>query len=152
MKRSQLIQRIAEVLRENDIRKPVSIPKQVFTITDGEGSSKQFSVKKRDRNVLYTADDVTAVMDALQYVIYEALKAGEEIAAKGFGVLRLIWREPRSVKNVLDGEEVDIAGRFVPRFFAGNDLKRCAQVYAQAVADKKANELPPPEPDEEEED
>ena len=69
-------------MRENDIRKPISIPKQVFHISDDEGNHKDFTVKKIDKTVLYTADDIEAILDTLQFVIQEAVKAGEEISIR----------------------------------------------------------------------
>ena len=78
MVRKELIRRMTEVMRENDIRKPISFPKHVFHISDDEGNRRDFTVKKVDKSVIYTADDVEAVLDTLQYVIQEALKAGEE--------------------------------------------------------------------------
>ena len=137
MVRKELIRQIAAVMRDNDIRKPISIPKQVFHITDDEGNKKDFTVKKIDKSVLYTADDIEAVLDACQYVIQEALKAGDVISIRGFGTLGLRYRKPRMAKNVLDGESVLQAGHYVPRFLSGNDLKRCAQVYEQSIADQK---------------
>lgn len=140
MVRKELIRRMTEVMRENDIRKPISFPKHVFHISDDEGNRRDFTVKKVDKSVIYTADDVEAVLDTLQYVIQEALKAGEEISIRGFGTLGLKYRKPRTVINVLDDQPVEIDGHFVPRFLCGNDLKRCAQIYEQTLDDRKINE------------
>lgn len=140
MVRKELIRRMAEVMRENEVRKPISIPKQVFHISDDEGNHKDFTVKKIDKTVLYTADDVEAVLDALEYVIHEAIRAGEEISIRGFGTLGLRYRKPRIQRNVMDGQPVEVEGRFVPHFICGNDLKRCAQVYEQSISDRMINE------------
>lgn len=60
MNRKELVRRIANVMRENNIRKPVSSQKQVFHISDDEGNTKDFVVKKTDKGVLFTYDDVEA--------------------------------------------------------------------------------------------
>lgn len=139
MVRKELISQTASVLRENNVRKPVSIPKRVFHISDDEGNSKDFVVKKKDKNVIYTADDVEAVLSACQYVIQEALKRGEEISIHGFGKLGLKYHKGQTVVNVLDGQKVVTEGHYNPRFLAGNDLKRCAQVYEQSLKDQNLN-------------
>lgn len=137
MVRKELIRQIAAVMRDRGLRKQISIPKHVFHISDDEGNNKDFVVKKTDKSVLYTADDIEAVLDACQYVIQEAMKAGDEISIRGFGTLGLKYRKPRIAKNVLDGEPIRMEGHYVPKFVSGNDLKRCAQVYEQSVTDKK---------------
>jgi DNA-binding protein HU-beta len=134
-----MISRTAAVLREHNKRKPVSIPRQVFHISDDEGNSRDFSVKKTDKNVAYNMDDVEAVVDALIEVIQEALKNGEPISVHGFGKLSLVWRKEHTVKNVLDGQPVAIEGFYTPKFYVGNDLKRCAQIYGQKVKDEQLN-------------
>lgn len=140
MVRKDVIRRIAEIMREKDIRKPVSVPKHVFHISDDEGSYKNFTVKQLNKSVIYTADDVEAILDTLQYVIQEALKEGEEISIRGFGTFGLKYREPRTVKNVMDGQPVNIDGHYVPYFLCGNDLKRSAQIYEQTLNDLRINE------------
>lgn len=139
MVRKDLIRRTTEVLRANNIRKSISVPEHVFRISDDEGNHKDFSVKKIEKGVLYTVDDVAAIMDACQYVIQEAVKSGEDITVRGFGTLGKRYRKARTVKNVLDGKEVNLKGHYVPCFSPGNDLKRCMQIYEQSLADKEIN-------------
>lgn len=142
MIKKEMISRIAALLRENDIRKPVSIPKQVFHISDDNGNSKDFKVRQIDRNVLYTAEDVENIIDACQYVIQDALKNGETVSVHGFGRLELMYTKERTAKNVLDGQEVFIEGHYRPRFLVGNDLRRCAQVYEQMLKDRETTRPP----------
>ena len=139
MNKKELIRKATAVLREVDARKPVRIPKQVLHISDDEGNHKDFVVKKVDKNVIYTAEDVETILDACQYVIQEALKVGEEVSLRGFGVFGIKYRKPRVVKNVLDDQLIEVDGHYVPSFTSGNDLKRSVQVYAQALADKEIN-------------
>ena len=136
MVKKELLRRAAAVLRENGVKKPVSMPKQVFHISDDEGNKKDFVVRKTDKNLPYNAEDMEAMFDACVYVIQEALKAGEEVSIRGFGTFGLRYRSPRTAINVSDGEPIVIDGHFVPRFLFGTDLKRCAQFYEQSLADK----------------
>ena len=137
-------------MRENNVRKPVSIPKHVFHISDDDGNSKNFIVKQTDKNVLYTADDVEAVLDACQYVIHDALKHGEEVSINGIGKLCLKYQKERMSHNVVEKEMVKIEGHYSPKFVSGNELKRCAQIYEQSLKDRDINKPLPVFPEEDE--
>lgn len=142
MNKNDFIKCVSELLRTNNVKKPVSIPKQVFHISDDEGNSKDFTIKKTDKAVLYTKDDVTTIVDACLYVIQESLKQGVPINFRGFGTLGLNYRKPRATKCVNTDEEVVIEGRYVPKFTFGNDLRMCAKIYELSLNDK----LSEPEP------
>lgn len=129
MVRSELVQRVGNALREKDIRKPISFQKKVFHITDDEGNTSDFVIKKTNKGVLYTNDDVNAIIGACVDVIEDALKHGEEISFRGFGTLGLHYRKPRSTKHPETGEYVDVPGRYLPKFNFGNELRMCAKVY-----------------------
>ena len=85
MNRKELVRRIAAVMKDNGIRKPISSPKQVFHISDDEGNTKDFVVKKTDKSVLFTIDDVESMVDAFICVIEDALKHGDSVSIRGFG-------------------------------------------------------------------
>lgn len=141
MNRRDFIRAAASKLREDGIKKEVSIPKQVFTISDGDGNSKQFSVKGRDKEVIYTNEDVDRILSACEAVAKECLKQGEYVKFQGFGCLGLNYRKPRMTKSMIDGEEIVIPGKYVPKFTFGNDLRMCARVYEMSLKDR----LPEPE-------
>lgn len=142
MNKREFIKSVAEFLRENNIRKPVSIPKQVFHISDNDGNAKDFTIKKTDKSVLYTKDDVSAVVDACLYVIEESLRHGEPVSFHGFGTLGLNYRKPRSTKCVGTDNDIVIEGRYIPKFSFGNNLRMCAKIYELSLKDR----LPEPEP------
>lgn len=135
MNRKEFVRRITAVMRENDIKKPVSFPKQVLHISDDEGNTKDFIVKKSDKNIAYTIDDIEAMMDACLYVTEEALKHGEHISIHGFGTLALHHRKARTTKHPDTGELVDVEARYVPKFTFGNDLRLCAKIYELSLTD-----------------
>lgn len=139
MTRKELVSRTAAALKELNRRKPVSIPKHTFHISDDDGNSKDFYVKKTDKSVLYTAEDVEAILDTMIHVIMDAIKQGEEINVHGFGRLALKYMKPKKLRNVLDGEYMQIDGFYLPRFSPGNDLRRCGQIYAQSLIDMELN-------------
>ena len=137
MNRKDLIRKITDLLRENNIKKPVSVPKQVFHISDNDGNYKDFTVKQTDKKVIYTVEDVAAVIEACQSVIEDALKRGEPISIHGFGSLALRYREPRRTKQIGTDKEVEVKGRYVPKFAFGNNLRMCAKVYELSLADRR---------------
>lgn len=137
MNRKELIRNVAAAMRENNIRKLISSPKQVFHISDDDGNQKDFVVKKSDKGVLYTVDDVEAVLDTCLAVIEEAMRRGEAVSVRGFGTLGLKYRKPRATKVPGTEEWVDIESRYIPKFTFGNDLRMCAKVYELSLADKQ---------------
>ena len=123
-------------MRENNIRKPVSSPKQVFHISDDEGNSKDFVIRKTDKSVIYTIDDVEAVLDTCIEVIKDALTRGEEITVRGFGTLALKYRKARSTRLLgKDKQIIDVQARYVPKFAFGNDLRMCAKLFELSLGE-----------------
>lgn len=139
MNRTEFIKNVSDELRANDIRKPISIPKQVFHISDDEGNSKDFTIKKIDKTAIYTKDDVDNIINACITVIEEALKQGDEVYIRGFGSLGLHYRKPRKTKMVNTDEEIVIPGRYIPKFSFGSDLRVCAKIYELTLNDKSSN-------------
>lgn len=139
MNRKELIRRVASEMREKNIRKPITMPKQVFHISDDEGNKRDFTIRKTDKNVLFSVDDVEAVIDTCLAVIEESIKHGEEISIRGFGTLGIQYRKPRVLKHVETQEETIAEARYVPKFYFGNDLRRAAKVYGLSLEDKHLN-------------
>jgi integration host factor subunit beta len=52
-----------------------------------------------------------------------ALKTGERIEIRGFGSFSLHYRPPRMGRNPKTGEAVALAGKHVPHFKPGKDLR-----------------------------
>lgn len=136
MNKKELSSRVAEVLRANNVRKPVSVKKQTFHITDEEGNMADFHIKQQDKNVIYTVDDTLNIIDACIAVIVDALKNGEEINIKGFGNLGLHYRAARRTKEPNTGEWCEIEARYVPKFSYGNDLRMAARLYELSHAEE----------------
>ena len=53
----------------------------------------------------------------------KALAAGERIEIRGFGSFSLHYRAPRLGRNPKTGEEVELAGKYVPHFKPGKELR-----------------------------
>ena len=140
MNKKELSSRVAEVLRANNIRKPVSVKKQTFHITDEDGNTADFHIKHQEKNVLYTVDDTANVIDACIAVILDAIKNGEEISIKGFGSLGLHYRAARRTKEPNSGEWCEIEARYIPKFSYGNDLRMAARLYELSHAETEQEE------------
>lgn len=138
MFRKELIKRIVTVMREKDIKKPVSMPRHVFHISDDEGNKKDFAVRKTEKNVVYTIEDVDAMLDAFIDVVKEALMDGDFISLKGFGTLELKLYKGHAMRHVGTGELVESEDRYLPKFTFGNDLRLCAKVYELKQSDATA--------------
>ena len=144
MNKKEFISRVAEALRENDLRKPVSVRKHTFHLTDDEGNSADFNIRQQEKSVLYTADDVANIVDASLAVILDAIRKGEEISVKGFGTLGLHYRAARRTKEPNSGEWCEVDARYVPKFAYGNDLRMAAKLYEVSLAEKPES-LPEPD-------
>lgn len=149
MNKKDLISKTTEVLRNNNIRKPVSSPKQVFHISDEEGNHKDFIVRKTDKSVLYTTNDVSAVIEACLTVIEDSITHGEDVSIHGFGTLGVHQRAARTTKHPNTGEVVEVRARYVPKFSFGKCLRVAARLYELSLKDTHI-ELPPPMPEEDE--
>ena len=53
----------------------------------------------------------------------DALADGDRIEIRGFGSFSLHYREPRIGRNPKTGEKVELAGKYVPHFKPGKELK-----------------------------
>lgn len=135
MNKKDLISKAADVLRNNNIRKPVSIPKQVFHISDDEGNQKDFIVRKTDKTVMYNVNDVGAILDACLSVVEDAIKHGEEVSIHGFGTLNVHKREARQTKHPVTKEITKVDARYVPKFSYGNNLRMAAKLYELSLGD-----------------
>ena len=140
MNKRQLASRTAEVMRKNNIRKSVLVPKKVFHISDDEGNTKNFVVKSADKNVLFSVDDVETILDTALQVIAESLKTGEPVTIQGFGSFGLKYRKARATKQVGTDKWIDVAARYVPKFSFGNNLRMAAKLYELSLEDLKLDE------------
>ena len=139
MKKKELVSYVTEQLKANEKRKPITIPKQVFHISDNEGNGKDFVVKSSSKTAAYTTKDVEAVIDATIEVIVEAMKRGEEVSVTGFGVLAPHKRAERQTIHPNTGQRVVVKERYVPKFTYGKTLRRAALIYNMSLSE---NQLP----------
>jgi len=69
------------------------------------------------------ARDVELAVKHLLEIMSDALASGERIEIRGFGSFSLHFRPPRMGRNPKTGDAVALAGKYVPHFKPGKDLR-----------------------------
>ena len=67
--------------------------------------------------------DVELAVKTLIEQMSESLAAGDRIEIRGFGSFSLHYRAPRIGRNPKTGESVGLAGKYVPHFKPGKELR-----------------------------
>ncbi|HCT39671.1 MAG TPA: integration host factor subunit beta [Moraxellaceae bacterium] len=75
------------------------------------------------KQTLLTAKDVELAVKTVVEQMSETLSTGGRIEIRGFGSFSLHYREPRVGRNPKTGEAVTLAGKYVPHFKPGKELK-----------------------------
>ena len=136
MNKNNLINKTVDVLKKKNARKKVTAQKTILHISDDFGNKSDFSVRKSNTGLLFTAKDVSQITDALLEVIENSLKEGEEVAIHGFGKFDVKHRAARSTKDMHTGETINIDERYVTKFNCGNSLKMAAKIYQMSLEDE----------------
>ncbi|MFA0810802.1 integration host factor subunit beta [Microbulbifer epialgicus] len=67
--------------------------------------------------------DVELAVKVMLDSMSDALSQGERIEIRGFGSFSLHYRAPRTGRNPKTGDAVDLAGKYVPHFKPGKELR-----------------------------
>ena len=70
-----------------------------------------------------SSKDVELAVKMMLDHMADALADGERIEIRGFGSFSLHYRAPRLGRNPKTGEKVDLAGKYVPHFKPGKELR-----------------------------
>jgi len=84
--------------------------------------SELIEVIAREQNHLAYRDVELAVKCMLEQMS-QALATGDRIEIRGFGSFSLHYRPPRVGRNPKTGESVHLAGKYVPHFKPGKELR-----------------------------
>ncbi len=84
--------------------------------------SELIEVITKNQHHLRQADVEEAVKCIIEQMS-EALASGERIEIRGFGSFSLHYRPPRQGRNPKTGETVALAGKYVPHFKPGKELR-----------------------------
>lgn len=69
------------------------------------------------------AKDVELAVKHMLELMSNALASGDRIEIRGFGSFSLHYRPPRLGRNPKTGDAVALAGKYVPHFKPGKDLR-----------------------------
>ncbi len=83
-----------------------------------------------------SAKDVELAVKTMVEQMAQALSTGDRIEIRGFGSFSLHYRAPRLGRNPKTGESVGLAGKYVPHFKPGKELRE--RVNASAQLDEPA--------------
>ncbi len=75
------------------------------------------------RQTMLSPKDVELAVKAILEHMSQALSEGGRIEVRGFGSFSLHYRKPRMGRNPRTGEPVTLAGKHVPHFKPGKELR-----------------------------
>lgn len=70
-----------------------------------------------------SSKDVELAVKTILDHMADALSSGERIEIRGFGSFSLHYRAPRQGRNPKTGDKVQLAGKYVPHFKPGKELR-----------------------------
>ena len=76
-----------------------------------------------ERHPHLVATDAELAVKAIIDAMVDCLVTGKRIEIRGFGSFSLNYRPPRLGRNPKTGEKVQVAGKHVPHFKAGKELR-----------------------------
>ncbi|MDD3529080.1 MAG: integration host factor subunit beta [Gallionellaceae bacterium] len=76
-----------------------------------------------ERNPHLVAADAELAVKTILDAMMQSLVEGKRIEIRGFGSFSLNYRPPRLGRNPKTGEKVTVAGKYVPHFKAGKELR-----------------------------
>lgn len=76
--------------------------------------------------------DVELAVKTMLEQMTQALSVGERIEIRGFGSFSLHFRPPRLGRNPKTGDPVPLAGKYVPHFKPGKELRERVNASLQA--------------------
>ena len=85
-----------------------------------------------------SAKDIELAVKMILDYMAEALAEGERIEIRGFGSFSLHYRSPRLGRNPKSGEKVELAGKYVPHFKPGKELRDRVNLGMAAESEREA--------------
>lgn len=130
MNKNELVRSVAEVLKNNDIKKRIPIQRTVLHISDNDGNATDFVIHREERGYMFSIDDVESIVDAVIAVVEDSIQRGEDVAIHGFGSFEVRYMNPTKCYDMYKKKHVDVPGRYVAKFVPGTALKRAATLYS----------------------
>jgi integration host factor subunit beta len=80
------------------------------------------------KQVHLEGQDVAFAVNTMLRQMAEALASGEGVEIRGFGSFTLRFRRPHLGRNPKTGEPVTLAGKYVPHFKPGKEMRQRVDV------------------------
>ncbi len=93
------------------------------SMTKSELIERIVSVQSQMSGSALTSKDVELAIKTMLEQMSNTLASGERIEIRGFGSFSLHYRAPRIGRNPKTGESVGLAGKYVPHFKPGKELR-----------------------------
>jgi integration host factor subunit beta len=89
-------------------------------------------IAKEQNHLAYR--DVELAVKCMLEQMSQALASGDRIEIRGFGSFSLHYRSPRQGRNPKTGESVALAGKYVPHFKPGKELRERVNNTRNAIS------------------
>jgi integration host factor subunit beta len=83
------------------------------------------------RQTQLSVKDIELAVKTILEHMSQTLATGERIEIRGFGSFSLHYREPRQGRNPKTGDTVELAGKYVPHFKPGKDMRERVNLSIQ---------------------
>jgi len=91
--------------------------------TGGQMTKSELIEILTDKLSHLSAKDVEIAIKEILEMMAQTLSKGERIEIRGFGSFSLHYRAPRVGRNPKTGDSVELAGKYVPHFKPGKELR-----------------------------
>ena len=144
-----LVEGLVKNIYDSGYRKPVTVPRHTFVISDDEGNESKFFVRKRDRRVTLSRRDVITVVNAYVDFVADAIRRGDSVALQEFGTIKPHYRAARrsfAPKGGYQGgfsttDMQELPAHYLPKFDASARLRRAARLYGNDIKNVRQYEL-----------
>lgn len=133
MNRTEITSKVLKILRDNNIKKSVSVPDTFFYLVDEKGNKNKFTVSLPDKDVMYTLKDISNILDGFFAAIEDCIKHGEEVSIYGMGSIKLSKREAYMQQVPGRDEWFDVPEHYIPYCKVGEILKQAARIYEASL-------------------
>ncbi len=89
----------------------------------GAMTKSELIARLAERHPHLVAADAELAVKTIIDAMVNSLVQGERIEIRGFGSFSLNFRPPRLGRNPKTGDKVQVAGKYVPHFKAGKELR-----------------------------
>lgn len=104
----------------------------------GRMTKSELIERMAERQSQLSAKDVELAVKSMVEQMAQTLATGDRIEIRGFGSFSLHYREPRLGRNPKTGESVGLAGKYVPHFKPGKELRERVNLSLQTETDAVA--------------